>query len=821
MKKTLGISFFFILLMTTLNSTLHAQNKTIKGVIIDADTKETLAFVNVLSGDESYGTSTDIDGKFKINIPTSINKLSLSYVGYESISIDILKKKAKYVFRMKKKAYLLSELEITPGSNPAHRIIRNVIQYRDTNNPEKLQSYSYTSYDKMLITLDIKNTEVTDSVLFSNDTIESLSTFIEDKDILLMENIVEKKFLAPDRSHEKVIASKVSGLKDPLIVFVVSQIQSTSFYDEIIHMVNKNYINPISKGTFNKYFFHLEDTTYSAEGDTIFAISYQPYSNKNFDALRGVLNISTKKWAIVNVRAEPVDVEEQGFDIEIQQQYEYIEGHWFPTQLNTNLIFTNMIAASEAEKATFIGIGKSYHKNIELNPELVKKQFSYIEVELDPNAGYRDDEYWNKYRSDTLSARDKRTYNYMDSVGQAENFDKSIKQLETVLTGKIPWGKFDIPLDKFFGYNSYEGFWLGAGIRTNKRLNTKWDIGAYGAYAFRAQKAKYGIDGNLQLYKPWAMSLYAKYSRDFVEAAGQNFYDNQQNVLSPDHFKDYFVSRSNYTDSKEIALRFRTLRYMHASIGLAVENKEAAYDYFYQDNSSLIEVNEFNFTELRIGIRYAYKEKFFDNSRMLLSMGTKYPIIWFNYYQGFKNFLGGEYNYQRFDIKIQKSFYTKYLGETSIILNGGIVLGDVPYSNLYRGQGTNGVITMFAPGSFGSMGSAEFLSDRYFAAFFSHNFGNLLYQGEKFKPELVLLTNIGFGWLSHPEYHKNIAFKTMNLGYYESGFLINRLLNLKIYNIGIGATYRYGPYSNNLIEDNLSIKISLTFPFKPSFTPVD
>ncbi len=119
------------------------------------------------------------------------------------------------------------------------------------------------------------------------------------------------------------------------------------------------------------------------------------------------------------------------------------------------------------------------------------------------------------------------------------------------------------------------------------------------------------------------------------------------------------------------------------------------------------------------------------------------------------------------------------------------------------------------------MGSAEFLSDRYVSAFFSHNFGNLIYQGEKFKPELVFITNIGFGWLTHPESHHNIEFKTMSMGYYESGFLINRLINMKIYNIGIGATYRYGPYSNRLFEDNLSIKVSLSFPFKPSLTPVE
>lgn len=814
-------SFFLLLILCIFIQYLNAQSRIISGAIVDEESREALAFVNILSKDGQNGTSTDIDGKFQMKLPSKTDSLILSYVGYEKKSVPIKASKEKYVFTMKAKSYLLSEIEITPGINPAHRIIKNVIQYRDTNNPEKLQSYSYTSYDKMVITLDLDNIEKTDSVILLPDSIKSISSFVANKDILLMENVVEKKFLAPDRSLEKILASKVSGLKDPLIVFVVSQIQSTSFYDEIIHMVNKNYVNPISKGSFSKYYFQLEDTTYSAQGDTIFSISYQPYAHKNFDALKGVLSISTKKWAIVNVRAEPVDADEQGFSIEIQQLYEYIDDHWFPVQLNTNLLFNNMIASTQGEKARFIGIGKSYHENIHLNPELVRREFSHIEVELDPNAGFQKQDYWDQFRVDSLSERDRRTYEFMDSIGEAENFDRTIKQAETLLTGRIPWGKIDIPLDKFLGYNNYEGFWAGAGLRTNKRISTKWNIGGYGGYAFRAKKAKFGIDGNLLLYKPFDLSLNAAYSQDFQEAAAVNFYDNQNMIFSPDNFKDYFVSRSNYTDRKELNLRFRTLRYMHASVGLKIDKKNASYDYYYQPESTSTPQSIFHFTELQVGIRYAYREKYFDNSRMLLSMGTKYPIIWFNYIKGFNHFLGGHFDYHRFDLQVKKSFYTKYLGETSITINGGIILGDIPYSNLYRGQGSFGFITIFAPNSFSNMGANEFLSDRYISGYFSHNFGNLIYQGKKFKPELVLISNIGFGWLSHPESHQNIGFKTMNLGYYESGFLINRLVSLYLYNIGIGATYRYGPYSFPLFEDNLSIKICLTFPIKPAFKPVE
>jgi hypothetical protein len=53
----------------------------------------------------------------------------------------------------------------------------------------------------------------------------------------------------------------------------------------------------------------------------------------------------------------------------------------------------------------------------------------------------------------------------------------------------------------------------------------------------------------------------------------------------------------------------------------------------------------------------------------------------------------------------------------------------------------------------------------------------------------------------------------MELGYYESGLLINNLLNLQVYSLGIGALYRYGPYTFKNGWDNLGAKLVIKFPF--------
>jgi len=53
----------------------------------------------------------------------------------------------------------------------------------------------------------------------------------------------------------------------------------------------------------------------------------------------------------------------------------------------------------------------------------------------------------------------------------------------------------------------------------------------------------------------------------------------------------------------------------------------------------------------------------------------------------------------------------------------------------------------------------------------------------------------------------------MNLGYYETGLLINNIVNLKQYSIGISAFYRWGPYGFDTVWGNSAYKLPVIFPF--------
>ena len=64
--------------------------------------------------------------------------------------------------------------------------------------------------------------------------------------------------------------------------------------------------------------------------------------------------------------------------------------------------------------------------------------------------------------------------------------------------------------------------------------------------------------------------------------------------------------------------------------------------------------------------RFAFREQFIVTKRARMSLGTKYPVLWLEYTRGINGLLDGEFAYNRLDAKIEKSFYTKYIGKTSL-----------------------------------------------------------------------------------------------------------------------------------------------------------
>jgi hypothetical protein len=839
MKKILVLVFlaFFSL------SSIGQKPFVITGKVIDNNTKAPLPFVNmIVTGHPQHGATADIDGNFKISASFPITSLSFSYVGYQDMVLAITdtSRLVYLTVRLKEAAYELHEVKILPGINPALRIIRTAIANRDNNNPEKVHSFTYTSYNKMYCTSDVKapadSLNSFDSAAIKRlkpierkkDTSKkddfSLLKFFKQQYLFLVESVSERRFLYPDHNYEKVVAQRTSGMKDSPFALLATQMQSFSFYPDHISILGDDYLNPVSSAGIKRYYYKILDTLFQGK-DSVYIISFEPRKNKYFDGMKGVLYINTKGYAIQNVIAQPVRRDNK-VKIHIQQKYEYIDNkQWFPAQLNTDWLYNNIMVSDSNVEGTNKAVNpddehnkikivtRSYIRDITLDTNLRKRDFGRVEVEIAKNANQKTEDYWNKYRIDTLSNKEKKTYHVIDSIGSAIHLDRKIKWYETLATGKLREGFVDWDLDKIVTYNGYEKFRLGAGLHTNDVLSRFVSIGGYGAYGFGDQAFKYGGDLGFILNPYSQVKLNFAYKNDVIEAGGVSFFNDQQ-FLSTETYRDYFINNMDKIQEEKISFSFDAFKYFQFNLfgDDQLQQTTNSYEFGISDNNAAVLLNHFGFAEAGAGIRFAYNEKFLKSPMGMISLGTKYPIVWINITKGLNGLLDGQYSYMKYDLKINKDFHIPQAGVSSVEVLAGYVQGNVPYTMLYNVRATymaSWESRVAVDNTFETMRVNEFLSNRYVDVFLSHDFQSFLYRSKKFNPFLKLVTNLGWGNLDNISSHYNFPFKIMDKGYYESGLEINNLIKIPFTSLGVGAYYRYGPYAFSAPIDNFVAKITL------------
>ena len=788
-----------------------------EGKVIDRNTREPLAFVSIVIKGTQQAAYSDIEGRFRIGADTPIIDLVFSYVGYNSVDYHV-SHGGSLLIAMEAKDHLLNEVNIVAGENPAHRIIRRASQNRKLHDPDRIHAYQCMVYSKTAYDL-VKNMVPADTAAkqasshkqdsLPKDSFNFLNYLVDHSHIFMLESVYERKYLAPGHLNETVLATKASGIKHPSFSTSATDLQPFSFYKDHLSMLGKDYLNPISAGSTHNYFFQLEDTLYHGM-DSVYIISFRPLKGKNFSGLQGLLYIHTNGYAVQNVIASPFD---KGLmELKIQQQYQLVNEQWFPQQLNYELYYRNYPSKVLGMRLT----GKSFVKDIRFNDDLKKRDFGFATVTMDPKASYQDSGYWKANRPDTLNLKEQQTYHLLDSIGEENHFDRKLKTLEALTTAQIPISVVSLDLNRIVSFNDYEQVRLGLGLHTNDRLSRWFTLGGYAGYGVRDKVLKYGADATVFLKKNSKDYFFKySYSDDIGEPGKAQYFYSQVKYT-----RNLIASRMDHLIQQELSFNFRALKYLTVNVALNQNQRTANYTYgFYPDASSGIPVPVFQSTEVRIRGRYAYQEKLVQTFGQMVSSGSKYPILHVAYSSGFKTPGYGDYNFYKVSAGIEKTFLIKKFGKTNILLEGGKMEGTVPYPYLFNGNGSftkDGYL--YVQHSFQTMGLYEFLGDEYVNLFLSHNFGTLLFKTEKFRPELLLFTSIGYGSLHDSLPHRELAFKTMDKGYYESGLMINNLvranyLNLFYLGLGGGAFIRYGSYAYPKWEDNMAYKLSLTVSF--------
>ena len=824
MSKT-QITLLFLLFLSFVS---FGQN-IISGKVFDKATKKPLPFVNIVYSEQGQlGTMTDLDGRFTIKTNKNITSLECSFMGYKTTQFNIQKlssTKNISIFLVAEQ-YKLPNVDVYGKENPAHRIINKAIRNRKQNKPEALSSYKYNTYSKMFFTFDVlyykdndtltsEDFTFSDTLSSSDSLIQEINNFKDKQYLFLMESVTEKKYKQPEKIHEKVLASRVSGLKNPFFTLLGTQLQSFTIYSDYITVGSFNYLSPLAKNSTKKYIFIIEDTIINPNNDTTFTLSYRPRKQKNFRGLEGILQINTRGYAVENFSTKPTD--QDGISVTVRQKYEFVQDSaWFPIQLDADFTFLNILnietdTSDNAPDNTYLyGKSKTYISNIELNNGLKNKEFSHIEVDYDAEANNKDSLFWSQYRHDTISQKELNTYQVIDSLGDELNFEKKLKFLTYLMKGEIPIGYLSLQINKLFNYNVAEGFRLGLGLNTNDKVSKNFSVGGYGAYGFNDNKWKYGGNLKINLRDYYDSHFELKYQFDVAEVGEFKFLEANP-LFNPETYRDYLINKITYENTIEAAFELRFAYYLKTRI-YAKYSEISFNNEYYELNGNSENISTFNIPEVGLKLRYAYHEHYIRTPMGLQAIKSNYPILFFNISKSI-TFDSYEIDYTRLWGKVEKKITIRNIGNSFLSLQGGYAFGDIPYFKLFNGHGSYYPFTIVALNSFGTMRLNEFISDQFVYLFYRHNFGSLLFKGKKFQPQFSVVQNMGWGDLSQAEKQLGVQSKSMNKGFFESGIIIDNLINSGYSSMGVGVYYRYGPYAFDNTIDNFGFKLSMTFNF--------
>ena len=816
MKPHFCIKVFPILLLSLFifsYETLIGQSHTISGKITDERNRQPLAFVNVVINEGLQGVISDIDGRYTISADEPIQKVKFSSIGYEPKEITLQANQKKCNVALTPKTFELGEVTVEAGENPAHRIIDSLMAHRKANNPNSLESYRYNIYDKMVITIDSSSfgQALAKDTAMEMTNLHLFDSIMKKSDLMVMETASEVLFKAPDRKLQHVLGTKIAGMKEPTFMYLVNSMQSVSFYDETVNITGVDYVNPISRGSKTRYFFTLESVNPIGQGDSLYVISFHPMHGSTFNGLRGTMTINSDGWALQSVKAAP---NEQGgiFTSDIQQLYQKVEGQWFPKQLNTNLKFPSMVVSMDGGDFPMAAIGKSYLSDIEINPDINKRQFSDIEIKVDPDAAFRDETFWDEHRIDSLTERVKATYILVDSLTQGTDiFDRVLGMTDKLMNeSALPIGCINLDLSRIINISAERGLYFGLGGRTNDRLSRWFSLNGSFGYWTRLKDWDYGGGLKLNLNRQRQMELDFQYSRrsEPMGEFGGMLEKETNSELSTSNYKYTFYENIRTRRNRfDLTFSTRFAQHFKAYLNLSTSHKHYNEQFYHIPADSL---TEGRFTVAELKLRFAYKEKFLSTPQGIRSLGTLYPIVWVSYQHAFPNIFGSEYEYDRFKFEASKNFYTPYLGVAKVLVQAGYATESCPVMETFNILGTYERFGLYSPGSFSTMRLDEFFCDRFVALYLSHNFSGMLWKtnSEWFNPELSIITNIGWGDMKRAEAYPDKNFKTMEKGYFESGIVIDGLMTTPLTKVGAGVFYRYGPYSLPNVWDNFAWKWS-------------
>jgi hypothetical protein len=805
------LTFVLVLYFGTQAFNSTAQISGLEGYVLDEKTKQPIPFATIqIVGQLQNGAVTDLRGWFKLPQIEDDAVLIISHVSYEKKEASFASVRNKQEIFLTLLTIQLGEVQVLAGENPAMPIIRKAITNKSVNDPERLDSYLFESYNKTVMTLDgLKEQPELD---------DTTANFLLGGHLFMAESYSEVVFKKPGKRNETVKASKMSGIENPLVAMVSNSFQPFSFYSDHIKILEVPYVNPLSNDGLKKYDYFLEDSILNAHG-TSYIITFQPKEGKVYQLGKGLMHISSNQFALENFLIKPADPD-TNLLFELQQKNTWDGTYWFPEQMNSIYFSPEFDYLGKGIKI----INQTFISKVALNSLDKSTKFGPIGLKFD----IQNDQYnWQNLRLDSLTSREYLTYVRFDQMDERDKkrLNMASKLLTNLSSGRIPLGVVDLIPNRLLRINRFESVGLGLGLSSNDRLSDFLRLEGYFRYGFRDKGWKYGGGIEFRLEEKYDSKLLFYYSQDLSEPGRSPLKKSNSFSSAGNVFRDAVADRMDEVERFSIEFSQMPLKGVRLGLFGSMENRANVLNYAIGIPSDEFPT-EFRATETGIDLKIVGGENVSRIGNNLVSWTMSYPLISLRASKAIPNLMGGNVDFWNTEFKFQHQWSSGNSLNQFHLSAHGIWGNKVPISYLNTGYGVNiGQrneldFALSFPGYLQTMFIYEFLSDRSMHASYTHLTGPLFHKkvgGSSFAPQLKFHQSFAIGTLTNPEFYDFVAFKTMEKGYLESGIEINNIFKqksgLQYQGWGLGAFYRYGPYANPTFNENLTITLSITTSF--------
>ncbi len=776
------------------------------GCVLDARTEEPVPFAAVQLPGRAEGVAADLHGRFAIAVPPEVAALRVSCIGFRTALVPVAAD--SLVVRLEPQVEQLSAVEIRPGENPALALIEGAIANRHRNHGPGHHAHRYTAYARTVFTLAVDSALLADTTriaALAPDDREAVR-FAQRQHVLLMESATRCTARPPGQRTEEVLTMRVSGLQDPALLALAASSRSWSVYEPMIELNERRFPSPLAPGAIGRYRYVLEDTLVQA-GDTVFTVRFFPRPGAHFDGLKGLLGLHAGDLAVHHVVAEPAEPG-QGLGMRMRQLHRPMGGTWFPVQVESTLLLHALKVGSYALE----GRSRMDLTAIVLDPDLPAAAFRGPDLVADRMEVRTDARVWDSLRTVPLDAKDLRTYRTIDSLGRAEKLDRTVRGLDALLRGAIPWGPVDLPLDRLIAYNGHEGFRLGLGLRTNARMSRRLVLDAYAAYGFGDRAMKFG--GGLAV-RPWhgrdhELRLAAQH--DVLETGGWSF-PRKPALLGEESYRDLYITRMDALDCLEATVGVRVLEGLKLWAGTERADRSDRNGYRLAtpvgDGVTLFQ-RRFITGAVTFGLRYAPGERTARMPGRHAVTRPGRPELQVSAWRAFAGLWGGEHDLWRVVLQLGDVHRgpMRWLA-WRLIAGASDPRAPAPFLFNLRGTATDelGVST---PWAFETMAPNRFVADRFAALHLRLGLGPVLWRHRYSRPVPVLLASGVIGALSHPERHAGWDFSAPGQGYHEVGLALDQLLRSGVVGLGVLGALRVGDQATGRLAEDAAVKLTLS-----------